>query len=41
LAAKSAPDRQQRFIFEKLAASYEALAAEAELLEKGSPADPA
>jgi hypothetical protein len=41
LAAKSAPDRQQRFIFEKLAASYEALAAEAELLERGSPADPA
>lgn len=34
LAAKSAIDKQQRFIFEKLAASYEALANEAECSER-------
>jgi hypothetical protein len=39
LAAKAAADKQQRFIFEKLAASYEALANEADLLERGCPAD--
>jgi hypothetical protein len=38
LAAKSAIDKQQRSIFEKLAASYEARANEAERLERGSPA---
>ena len=40
LAAKSAIDKQQRFIFEKLAASYEALANEAEDLERDRPRAP-